>query len=84
METPLAEDPAEPKLLVRLRNKLRLKHHNIRTEGAYVDWVRRFIRFHEIRHPASMGAQEVEAFLTHLAVDLKVAASNQLGSGRCA
>jgi len=77
METPLAADAGEPKLLVRLRNKLRLKHYSIRTEEAYVDWVRRFIRFHDVRHPASMGAQEVEAFLTHLAVNLKVAASTQ-------
>jgi len=63
--------------LVRLRNKLRLKRYSIRTEEAYVDWVRRFIRFHEIRRPASMGTQEVEAVLTHLTVNLKVAASTQ-------
>jgi integron integrase len=69
--------PEEPKLLVRLRNKLRLKHYSIRTEHAYVDWARRFIRFHGLRHPAEMGAQEVEAFLTHLAVQGKVAASTQ-------
>jgi hypothetical protein len=84
METPHAADPAEPKLLVRMRNKLRLKHYSIRTEQAYVDWVRRFIRFHKLRHPADMGAQEVEAFLTHLAVECNVAASTQIGSGRYA
>jgi len=63
--------------LVRLRNKLRLKHYSIRTEQAYVDWARRYIRFHDVRHPADMGANEVETFLTHLAVEGRVAASTQ-------
>ena len=67
----------EPKLLVRLQNKLRLRHYSIRTEQAYVDWVRRYVRFHHLRHPRDMGAKEVEAFLTHLAVDKRVAASTQ-------
>src|SRR5262245_31206675 len=77
MELPRGPEVQEPKLLVRLRNKLRLKHYSIRTEQAYVDWARRFIHFHGLRHPAGMGAQEVEAFLTHLAVHGKVAASTQ-------
>jgi len=77
METPLCPESQEPKLLVRLRNKLRVKHYSIRTEHAYVDWARRYIRFHGLRHPAELGAPEVEAFLTHLAVRDKVAASTQ-------
>ena len=69
--------PETPRLLVRVRDKIRLKHYSIRTEQAYTDWVRRFILFHEKRHPAEMGAAEVEKFLTHLAVKGKVAASTQ-------
>lgn len=61
----------------RVRDKIRLKHYSIRTEQAYVDWIRRFILFHDKRHPKEMGATEVEAFLTHLAVQGKVAASTQ-------
>lgn len=66
-----------PKLLDQVRNRLRVKHYSIRTEQAYVDWVRRFILFHHMRHPKDMGAQEIEAFLSHLAVKGKVAASTQ-------
>ncbi|HRC73412.1 MAG TPA: integron integrase [Candidatus Competibacter sp.] len=60
-----------------MRDKIRLKHYSIRTEQAYVDWIRRFILFHGKRHPAEMGPSEVEAFLTHLAVRGKVATSTQ-------
>ena len=66
-----------PRLLDRLREKIRLKHYSIRTEEAYADWVRRFVVFHGRRHPAEMGVAEVEAFLTHLAVEGGVAASTQ-------
>lgn len=66
-----------PKLLDQVRGKIRLKHYSLRTEQAYSDWIRRFIRFHDKRHPREMGAAEVEAFLTHLAVEGKVAASTQ-------
>ncbi|QXP85762.1 integron integrase [Methylococcus sp. ANG] len=69
--------PQQPKLLDQLRNKIRLKHYSLRTEQAYVDWARRYIFFHGKRHPAEMGAAEVEAFLTHLAVEGRVAASTQ-------
>ena len=69
--------PESPRLLVRVRDKIRLKHYSIRTEQAYTDWVRRFILFHKKRHPAEMGAAEVEKFLTHLAVEGNVAASTQ-------
>ena len=66
-----------PKLLGLLRDRLRLKHYSIRTETQYVQWVRRFILFHGKRHPQEMGAKEVEAFLTHLAVEGRVAAATQ-------
>jgi len=65
------------KLLDQVRDAIRLKHYSIRTEEAYVNWVKRYIYFHGLRHPAEMGAAEVEAFLTHLAVKENVAASTQ-------
>jgi hypothetical protein len=55
----------KPKLLDLVRNKIRLKHYSIRTEQAYVDWIKRFILFHHKRHPTSMGAPEIRAFLSH-------------------
>lgn len=67
----------KPKLLDQLREQIRVRHYSIRTEHVYVKWVRNFIRFHGVRHPVEMGAAEVEQFLTHLAVDLRVAASTQ-------
>jgi len=66
-----------PKLLDQLAAKARMLHYSRRTESAYVDWNRRFILFHNKRHPREMGAAEIEAFLTHLAVDGQVAASTQ-------
>jgi site-specific recombinase XerD len=54
-----------------------LLHYSIRTEEAYLDWIRRFILFHNKQHPAKMGAPHIEAFLTDLAVNAKVAASTQ-------
>jgi integron integrase len=66
-----------PKLLDRVRERIRFKHYSIRTEDSYVQWIRRFILFHGKRHPAEMGAVEVEVFLTHLAVAGNVAASTQ-------
>lgn len=69
--------PSSPRLLDQVRSRIRVKHYSIRTETAYVDWIKRFILFHGKRHPREMGAPEVEAFLTHLAVDRNVAASTQ-------
>jgi len=69
--------PRQPKLLDRLRTHLRTRHYSIRTEQAYVDWVRRFILHHDKRHPQEMGAAEVEAFLSYLAVERQVSASTQ-------
>jgi integron integrase len=72
-----SESPRPPKLLDQMRSKLRLLHYAIRTEEAYVDWARRFILFHGKRHPKDLGAREIEAFLTDLAVTRHVAASTQ-------
>ncbi len=69
--------PPPPRLLDALRHAIRARHYSIRTEAAYVDWVRRFIRFHGRRHPRELGASEVAAFLTHLAVDRTVAPATQ-------
>jgi len=69
--------PRPPKLLVQLRDHLRTRHYALRTEQVYIDWVRRFIQFHELRHPSTLAAAEVEAFLTHLAVERHVSASTQ-------
>ena len=65
------------KLLDQVRDALRLKHYSIRTENSYVAWIRRYILFHNKQHPRDMGSAEIEAFLTHLAVNEKVAASTQ-------
>jgi integrase len=68
------------KLLDRVRNVMRLKHMSLRTEQAYVSWIKRFILFHDKRHPAEMGADEIRAFLTYLALHGQVAASTQNGA----
>jgi len=73
--TPAANE--KPKLLGRLRQALRSRHYSRRTEQAYVMWVKRFIFFHNVRHPAEMAEPEINAFLTHLAVKEKVSASTQ-------
>lgn len=72
-----AKSTNSPKLLDQVRDRLRVKHYSIRTETQYVQWIRRFILFHGKRHPRDMGGPEVEAFLTHLAVEGNVAASTQ-------
>ena len=66
-----------PKLLDLVRQALRLRHYSVRTEQAYVLWIRRFILFHKKRHPSELGAAEVQAFLVHLAQDLAVSAGTQ-------
>ena len=65
------------KLLDRVRDAVRLKNYSYRTEKAYVNWVKCYILFHKKRHPEEMGRDEIEAFLTHLAVEGNVAASTQ-------
>ena len=69
--------PESPRLLDRVRQIIRRKHYSIRTEQAYIDWIKRFIHFHGKRHPTSLGATEIQAFLTHLAVERQVSAATQ-------
>jgi integron integrase len=76
-QTPLCPVPSPPKLLDRVRATMRLNRYSPRTEQVYVDWIKRYIRFHGIRHPQEMGAEEVKAFLSHLATQMNVAASTQ-------
>jgi site-specific recombinase XerD len=64
-------------LLEVARERMRTRHLAYRTEQAYLQWIRRYIVFHQRRHPRELGAAEVERFLTHLAVDRKVSASTQ-------
>jgi integron integrase len=66
-----------PRLLDQVRRAARLQHLSLRTEQAYVGWVRRFVRFHGTRHPRELGAEEVRGFLSYLATDRSVAASTQ-------
>lgn len=65
------------KLLGQLRRVIRARHYSRRTEQAYVWWVRRFVRFHAMRHPADLDEKDVSAFLTHLAVNDRVSAATQ-------
>ncbi len=73
----LPDPPDPPKLLDRVRDRIRRKGYSLRTEKAYAHWIKRFILFHGKRHPRDLGAAEVEAFLTSLAVERDVAAATQ-------
>jgi integron integrase len=70
-------DEPKPKLLDQCRESLRMRHYSIRTERAYLGWIKRYILFHHKRHPADMGEDEIRAFLSDLAVNGNVAASTQ-------
>jgi len=72
-----ANSASPPRLLAQVRERIRFKHYSIRTEQAYTDWIRRFIRHFDKQHPRDMGAREVEVFLSHLAVAGRVSASTQ-------
>ena len=72
----MSNRPASP-FLDSVRKAIRVRHYSIRTEQAYLGWIKRFILFHDKRHPNEMGEDEVVAFLTHLAVSGKVSASTQ-------
>ena len=65
------------KLIPQVRQAIRVKHYSLRTEKSYVNWIKRFIQFHNIVHPAKMGATQVREFLNHLAVKENVAAATQ-------
>ena len=75
----MSEDgsPKPPRLLEQVRDAVRRKHYSYRTEQTYLHWIKRYIWFHDRRHPAEMGAAEVTAFLTHLAREREVAAATQ-------
>ena len=75
--TPPAYAPGSPPLLDRVRTAMRTRHMSRRTEQAYVFWVRRYILFHDKRHPGALGAEEVSRFLSHLAEERRVSASTQ-------
>ncbi|MGA8148619.1 MAG: phage integrase N-terminal SAM-like domain-containing protein [Gallionellaceae bacterium] len=70
-------EDGKSKFLDEVKGRLRFKHYSLRTEQAYVGWIRRFILFHRKRHPQEMGAEEVTAFLSHLAVHGGVAEATQ-------
>src|SRR2546422_5526819 len=67
----------KPKLLHQVRSVLRMSHLSLRTEQAYVQWIRRFILFHNKRHPSEMGEAEIREFISDLAVNAKISASTQ-------
>ncbi len=73
----MSEKPKPKKLLDQVSDALRTKHYSFRTEQTYLDWIKRYILFHNKRHPNEMGEKEIRAFLTHLAVERKVATSTQ-------
>ncbi|HET6352462.1 MAG TPA: integron integrase [Coriobacteriia bacterium] len=73
----MTESATKPKLIDQLRSALRARHYSRRTEEAYTRWVARYIRFHNYRHPSEMVEPEINAFLTHLAVEEHVSASTQ-------
>ena len=68
---------AGPRLLDRVREDIRVRHYSYRTEQQYVAWIRRYIRFHGMRHPATLGGPQVSEFLTYLATHRNVAAATQ-------
>jgi hypothetical protein len=74
---PEAMPAQSPKLLDRVRDAIRLCHYSVRTEKAYVGWVKRYVLFHRKRHPVEMGAPEIAAFLTYLATRARVSAPTQ-------
>lgn len=75
--TLLAVPPSSPRLLDQVRERIRVKHYSLRTEQAYLGWIKRYIFFHDKRHPRDMGKVEVEAFLGVLAVERNVSAATQ-------
>ncbi len=74
---PPAREPRSPKLLDQVRSAIRTRHYSRRTEETYVGWVKRFVRYHDNRHPLTMNSSHVRAFLSHLANDRGVSASTQ-------
>ncbi len=73
----MTQNSQQPKLLDQIRNAIRLKHYSFRTEQTYTEWIKRYIYFHNKKHPENMGEKHVTAFLTHLAVNRNVTSSTQ-------
>ena len=73
----MVHDTHSPGLIQRYREELQVRHYARRTVNTYVQWLRRFLRFHQLRHPREMGSAEVNASVTHLAVEGQVSASTQ-------
>jgi site-specific recombinase XerD len=71
------KDEKKPKLLEQVREVIHIKHYSLRTEESYINWIKRFIFFHNKKHPIEMGEKEIGQFITHLAKDKKVSASTQ-------
>ena len=69
--------PTNSSFLLSVQEAIRVRHYSIRTEDAYLGWIKRFILFHNKRHPDTMGTNEVQQFLNHLAMDRKVASGTQ-------
>ena len=67
----------QPRLLDRVRNALRVRHYSLRTEEAYINWIKRYIYFHNKKHPESLGEKEIAGFLSYLATEKHVSASTQ-------
>src|SRR5262245_26289645 len=76
LSTTLAESPTLS-LLDHVRTAIRLRHYSIRTEDTYLHWIKRFLIFHQNRHPAKLGSQAIEHFLSMLAVEQQVSAATQ-------
>src|SRR2546426_9854845 len=74
---PHPSPPGGPRPLDRVRAAIRVRHYSSRTEDAYVHWIKRYIFFYNVRHPADMGRDEISGFLSHLAVDERLSASTQ-------
>src|SRR5271157_2948973 len=66
-----------PKLLGKVRNRLKLKRYSVKTEELYVSWIIKYIKFHKMQHPSTLREKDIEQYLTYLAVNQKVAASTQ-------
>lgn len=77
LKTDTRKPQKQPRLLDQVKNTIRVRHYSLSTEEAYVGWIKRYIKFHNLKHPKDMGTKEVSEFLTYLAVELNVAPSTQ-------
>ena len=73
----MTDSPRSPGLIERYQEELRVRHYARRTVSTYTQWIRRFLRFHRLRHPRKMGSDELNAFLSHLVTKEQVSGSTQ-------